>query len=125
MRGAWLGAQADADELDFRDDETIAAIMLSHEALEMCEAVKVFDEVMTLTLPLAGIPTLVRLDKANDAALAGEIAGLLVGKPGDEIGTILFAPGHGHGVVIVALRREERCIDFRHVEVVDGTGEDI
>ena len=41
--GDGLGAVAHDDQLDFGHDETVAAAVLAHVAVQVCEAAEVFD----------------------------------------------------------------------------------
>lgn len=122
MWGARLSAHANADELDFSDDVAVAAIVLPHENLQMREALEVFDEGIALAMALAGVPALVRLDEADHAAVAGEVARTLVGKPGDKVDTVLLVASDRHSIVIVTLGGEEGGVDFGNVGMSDSVG---
>lgn len=87
------GAHADGDELDFGGDEAVAAGVLAHAAVQVGEALEVFDFWLARLVAHARVPAVKGLDEANDAAtaVAGEGASGVVLVVGDEVGAIAVA----------------------------------
>ena len=99
---ARLGAHAHADELNFRDDEAVAAPLLAHVPLQLCEPgqIKYFTHCVFVAHPR--VPVIVGFDNANDAtAVIGAGEGLLhVGSViGDEAGAVIGRVLWAHGDV--------------------------
>lgn len=63
-----IAARADADELDLGHDEAVAAGVVAHAALEVCEAVQVLDALVRLFVAHAAVPAVEALDEADEAA---------------------------------------------------------
>ena len=81
VRFAFFGAHAHADEFDLRHDEAVAGVAFAHEPVQVREAGEVERLLAVLFLAEAGVPDLVGLDEADDAA-AAEAVGLVVGVRG-------------------------------------------
>ena len=110
------GAHADADEFDLGDEEAVAGVAFAHEAVEVGEAGEVEGLLAVFFLAEAGVPDLVGLDEADDAA-AAEGVGLVVGVGGEVEGAVFFAALREHGdVVLVALADLEGGVDFGRVQ---------
>lgn len=86
-------ACTDADEFDFRHDEAVAAGVLAHAALEVREAVEVFDALVWWFLAHAAVPAVEALDEADEAAalVAGGCEFGICGIVGDEMGPAVGA----------------------------------
>lgn len=114
------GADADADEFDFGDEEAVARVAVAHQAVQVGEAGEVESLFAVLFLPHARVPDFVRFDEADDAA-ATEGPGFVVGVCGYEKGTVFSVALREHGdVMLMALAGLERRVDFGSVEGGNG-----
>ncbi len=115
------GAHANADEFDFGGDEAVAARVLAHAAVQVGEALEVFDFWLAGLVAHARVPAVKGLDEADDAAatVAGEGAGGVVLVVGDEVGAVAVAGlvGAQGDVGELALGDFEGGVDFDGVEV--------
>ena len=119
---ALLGAEAHADEFDFRDDEAVAAVVLAHQALQVRQVGEVFHVGLAPAVPHARVPELVGLDEADEAsaAVAADGVGEVVGIGGEEVGAVFGGVFGSHGDVAgVALAGFDGRVDFGGVEARD------
>ena len=121
-----LGASTDTDELDFGQDEAVAAAVFAHAALQMGESGQVQDFFLPDFVPHARVPAVVGFDEADDAAapVAGE--GLLdvVLVVGDEVGAVVFVGLRLHRDVVVAAQTDlQSVVDLFGVVVAAEVGE--
>ena len=63
------GAHADTDKLNFRHDEAVAAGLLAHHPLQLCERAEVLDLLVGIAAALSRVPRLVGFDQPDDSAL--------------------------------------------------------
>jgi len=122
-----VGAHADADEFDFRDDEAVARVVFAHHALQVREVREVFDVRLALAVTHARVPDLVGLDEADEAAAAVAADRLrgVVGVGGEEVRAVFGGVFGSHGDVAgVALAGFDGGVDFRGVvpgdDVLEG-----
>jgi hypothetical protein len=119
--GGWAAA-ADAEELNLRHDESVAATVLAHNAVEVRKTLKVEDLLGRRLAAHAGVPLVVALDETdNTASAVAEESLLVVGRVvGDEL-WLLALTGDGldgaHDHVRVSLSNLERSIDLVGVVV--------
>lgn len=86
--GRVFGAGANTQELDFGDDETVAAAMLAHHAVKVRQSAEVVDLLRCVLRPHPGVPLLVSLDDADEAAATvavQSVEGDVVAVVGDEV----------------------------------------
>ena len=122
--GPFLGAHAHADELDFRDDEAVAAVVLAHHALQVRQLRQVFHVRLPFAMAHTRVPDLVGFDEADEpAAFAASSAdaadGLrrVVGVGGDEVCAVFGGVLSAHGDVAgMALAGFDGGVDFGRVE---------
>lgn len=111
-------SEPDADEFDFRDDETVAAGMFAHVAVDLTEACEIFNATLPHFMAHAGVPTIESFDDTNDstAAIASESLFKIVLIIGDEMGAVAgFVGTHGE-VVLTIDGAAESGADFRDEE---------
>jgi hypothetical protein len=115
--GIGWAAAAHTQEFDLGHDEAVAATVLAHHAMQMCETLKVQDLLGRRLAAHACVPLVVALDKPDDAATAFAEDGLLVvgGVVRDEL-RLCASTRHGldsaHDHVGVTLGHLERGIDL-------------
>ena len=99
-----FSAVAHDDHFDLRHDVAVAAAVLAHEFVQVCEAAEVFDFLLIAFNAHAGVPAFKGIDKADDVAYASAVdeLGLVVGVVGDE-GGLVASGGWAHNEVAVAL----------------------
>ena len=119
MRRGMLGAEADADEFDFGDDEAVAAVVGAHQDLQVGEVLEVFDAFLANFLLLAGVPAMERFDEADALSTVAKGARSFVGEVGDEVAAIFGGAVEGHGDVGAAGGGFQSGVDFGDVEVLD------
>lgn len=117
-----LGAEADADELDLREQEAVAAGVVAHDALQVGEAGEVEDLLVADFVAHARVPAVVGLDEPDDAGArgAGEGGGgvgLVVAQEVGAFGGVACGGGAHGDVVGPAQAGFERGVDFWEVEV--------
>lgn len=78
-----LSAEADADELDLRDYEAVAAGVVAHDALHVGEAGEVEDFLVADFVAHARVPAVVGLDEPDDTGAGG------AGEGGGGVGLVI------------------------------------
>ena len=117
---AFFGAHADADEFNLRDEEAVAGVAFTHQAVQVGEAGEIERLLAVLFLAHARVPDFVGLDEADDTATAEGLS-LVVGVRRQEEGAVFFAQFWNHGdVMLVTLADPEGCVDFGGVESGNG-----
>lgn len=93
------GAHADADELNLRHDEAVAAGLLAHHPLQLCERAEVLDLLVGIAAAFPRVPGLVGFDQPDDPALRGcefKGVGTRAGVVAEEVGAIARGFGFAH-----------------------------
>lgn len=94
-----LGAHAHTDELDLGEQVAVAAFLLAHHPLQLCEAAEVFDLLDGVLVAHARVPCLVGFDEADAAAAGGGDVGFGDAGRAEEVGTVA---GGEHGAHVGA-----------------------
>jgi len=83
-----LAAIADDDELDLGEDEAVSTAVLSHVAMQVCEAAEVLDLSVVAFNAHPGVPAIERLHESDDATESSAVDELrgVVCVVGDEAG---------------------------------------
>lgn len=122
VRDAVLGAHAHADELDFRDDEAVAGVVLAHHALQVGKMREVFHVRLAFAVAHACVPDVVGFDQTDEAAapVAAERLGRVVGVGGEEVRAVVAIVLGLHGdVTSVSLAGLGGGVDLGGVEARD------
>ena len=61
-------AGANAEQFDLGDDEAVAAAVLAHHAMKMCQAAEILDFLLRAFTAHAGVPVIVSFDETDHAA---------------------------------------------------------